>query len=84
MIPGNPFLETLVSLPVAPGIASHSIVAVRGDGPLDGASDGVVSYTSAHLDGVESEKIVRSGHSVHDRPAAIEEVRRILVEHAGL
>jgi hypothetical protein len=32
-------------------------------GPLEEGSDGVVKYLSAHIDGVASEKIVRSGHS---------------------
>ena len=27
MAPGNPFLRTLNALPVAPGVASHSIIA---------------------------------------------------------
>jgi pimeloyl-ACP methyl ester carboxylesterase len=84
MTPGNPFIQTLGSLPVAEGIASNSIIAVKGDGPLEHASDGVVAYTSAHVSGVQSEKIVRSGHSAQGAPATIEEVRRILLEHAGL
>jgi pimeloyl-ACP methyl ester carboxylesterase len=84
MTPGNPFIRTLGSLPVAEGVASHSIIAVNGDGPLEDASDGVVRYTSAHVAGVRSEKIVSSGHSAQGSPAAIEEVRRILLEHAGL
>jgi hypothetical protein len=36
---------------------------------------------SAHIDGVESEKIVRSGHSVQGNPETIMEVKRILHEH---
>jgi hypothetical protein len=32
------------------------------------------------LDGVESEKVVHSGHSTHSHPDTIEEVRRILRE----
>ena len=84
MTPGNPFIRTLASLPVAEGVASHSIIAVKGDGPLEHASDGVVRYTSAEVSGVESEKVVRSGHSAQGDPATIEEVRRILLEHAGL
>jgi hypothetical protein len=84
MTPGNPFIKTLGSLPVAEGIASNSIIAVKGDGPLEHASDGVVAYTSAHVSGAQSEKIVRSGHSAQGAPATIEEVRRILLEHAGL
>lgn len=41
----------------------------------------MVKYTSAHVNYVESERIVRSGHSCQDKPAAIKEVRRILREH---
>ena len=43
--------------------------------------DGVVTYKSAHLEGVASEKIVRSGHSTQGHPDTILEVRRILLEH---
>ena len=46
-------------------------------------NDGVVAYTSAHLGGMESEFIVRSGHSSQGHPFTIEEVRRILLEHIG-
>jgi len=84
MTPGNPFLRTLSSLPVAPGIAAHSIIAVEGTGPAYQGADGVVKYKSAHLSGVESERVVRSGHSCQGHPDTIEEVRRILREHAGL
>lgn len=44
---------------------------------------GVVEYKSAHIDGVESELVVRSGHSTQ-APETIEEVRRVLYEHAGI
>jgi hypothetical protein len=40
-----------------------------------------VAYESAHIDGVESEKVVRSPHSTQGHPETIEEVRRILREH---
>jgi pimeloyl-ACP methyl ester carboxylesterase len=82
MTPGNPFIRTLAELPIAPGIAANSIVAVRGDGPLERGTDGVVRYPSAHLEDIESELVVRSGHSAQDQPATIEEIRRILLEHA--
>jgi pimeloyl-ACP methyl ester carboxylesterase len=84
MTPGNPFLKTLRALPVAPGIAAHSIIAVEGTGPAYQGADGVVKYKSAHVSGVESERVVRSGHSCQGHPDTIEEVRRILREHAGL
>jgi len=79
---GNPFLETLRTLPIDPRIAAHSIIPVLGDGPLEKEGDGVVRYPSAHIEGVVSEKVVRgSGHSVQERPEGIRELRRILLEH---
>ena len=49
----------------------------------EGSNDGVVEYSSSHLDGVDSEYIVRSTHSVQSNAYAIEEVRRILLVHAA-
>jgi pimeloyl-ACP methyl ester carboxylesterase len=81
MQPGNPFVRTLSESPLAPGVTAHSIVAVQGTGDLLRLNDGVVAYRSAHLAGVESEKIVHSSHSLQSNPATILEVRRILREH---
>jgi hypothetical protein len=81
MTPGNPFVQALASTPVATGIPTHSIVAVSGDKPLAEDDDGIVKYESAHLDGVESEVVIRSWHSVQGHPLAIAEVRRILYLH---
>jgi pimeloyl-ACP methyl ester carboxylesterase len=82
MTPGSPLITGLADIPVAPGIPVHSIVAVRGDGPVEEGSDGVVRYESAHIEGVASELIVRSGHSVQANPHTVLEVRRILLLHA--
>ncbi len=81
MTPTNPFVKTLAEMPVAPGITANSIVAVQGDGPVEEGDDGVVEYTSAHRTDVESEIVVRSGHSCQSNPATIAEVRRILQRH---
>lgn len=81
MTPGNSFVQALASIPVAPGIPTHSIIAVRGDKPLADDDDGIVKYESAHLEGVESEVVIRSWHSVQSHPLAIAEVRRILYLH---
>jgi hypothetical protein len=81
MSPTNPFIRALAKIPISPGVKAHSIIAVQGSGPPEQGSDGVVNYRSAHIDGVESELIVRSGHSAQNEPATIEEVRRILYEH---
>ncbi len=80
----NPNLKTLITLPLAPGVIGHSIIAVLPGMEIKSGNDGVVEYQSAHLDGVESEFIVRSGHSCQGHPFAIEEVRRILRKHIGV
>jgi len=81
MNPSHPFIKTLASIPVAEGVIAHSIIPVLGDGPITSGDDGIVKYESAHIEGVESELVVRSGHSVQGHPKAVEEVRRILLEH---
>jgi hypothetical protein len=81
MTPGSPLVTLLAPALLAPWITGHSIIAVTGDGPLDSETDGVVAYPSAHLDGMASELVVKSDHSVQQSAAGIEEVRRILLEH---
>jgi hypothetical protein len=82
MNPNNAFIKNLVAIPIADGVVANSIIAVDSDVPLSDAGDGVVKYMSAHIDGVESEKIVRSSHSVQGNPETIMEVKRIMHEHA--
>lgn len=84
MSPGHPFLRALNDLKIDPGITAHSIIAVLGDAPFLGKTDGVVAYESAHIEGVESEKVVNSSHSTQSNPETILEVRRILREHIGV
>jgi hypothetical protein len=81
MSPSHPFLVTLRAIPLADGVPAHSIIAVQGDGPIEEGDDGVVTYDSAHIEGVASELVVRSEHSVQGNPATIREIRRILLEH---
>lgn len=77
----NPIMLKLADIPLAPGVTGNSIISVKGAGDYHNGKDGVVAYSSAHVDYVESEFIVRSAHSCLDNPATIEEVRRILHEH---
>ena len=50
--------------------------------PFADGADGVVRYSSAHIEGIESELVVQpKGHSVQETPQGIREVRRILLEH---
>jgi pimeloyl-ACP methyl ester carboxylesterase len=79
----NPFLKLLERAPIAPGVKAHSIIAIGDADPEhpEDADDGVVAYSSAHVEGVESEFLVETGHSCQADPRAIREVRRILLEH---
>jgi pimeloyl-ACP methyl ester carboxylesterase len=81
MSPSNEGLLALADIPLAPGIIGHSIISIKGDEMPPEGADGVVRYTSAHVDYVQSEFIVRTGHSSQDHPLVIEEIRRILLEH---
>ena len=80
MSPKNPLLLALADIPVAPWVKANSIISVQGKGDYHKGRDGLVAYSSAHVDYVESEHIVRSFHSCLDQPDTIEEVRRILHE----
>src|SRR5262245_42276272 len=83
MSPGNPFIQALAKIPVSKPVIAHSIISIDPEGPLEGASDGVVKYQSAHVDGLDSELVVISPHSgMQAAPATVEEVRRILYEHS--
>ncbi len=84
MTPGSTFIRALASVPVVPDVAVNSIIPTLGNGPLAQRTDGVVSYASAHIEPVESELVVHSGHSTQSTPATIEEVRRILLHHLTL
>jgi pimeloyl-ACP methyl ester carboxylesterase len=82
MTPGNPFLSGLAGIEVEEGVPFHSIVAVEEKFPVvEQGNDGVVEYTSAHLDGAASELVVRSPHSCQAEPNTIQETRRILLLH---
>ena len=80
----DPFVQAAADLPVSPGVRYHSIIARADAGvPLEASDDGLVPYRSAHLPGALSEKVVTSGHSVQETPAAILEIRRILHQDIG-
>ncbi len=84
MSPRHHFIRTLQEIPVASSVTVNSIIAVETDGPVEQGNDGVVEYSSAHIEPVESELIVKSSHSTQGKPQTIEEVRRILRLHVGL
>jgi pimeloyl-ACP methyl ester carboxylesterase len=79
--PHAPALELLAARPRPPTVHFHSIIgSAYGEG--EKSTDGVVPYTSSHLDNVDSELILAASHmTIHDHPRAVMEVRRILLEH---
>ena len=80
LAPNDIVLAKLLTFPLKP-VPYHSIIG-RKRGPLvPGGGDGIVQYSSAHLDGAQSELIVRSGHGVQGTQAGICEIRRILLLH---
>lgn len=80
--PDAPILHLLDSMPMAK-IPYHSIIGNNKRAFTPGGTDGIVPYWSSHLDNADSELIVHSGHSAHRSPLAIQEVRQILLLHAG-
>ena len=63
MSPGHPFIIGLQAIPVVPSVTVNSIIAVEGDAPVEPGDDGVVKYSAAHIEPVESELAVKSSHS---------------------
>jgi pimeloyl-ACP methyl ester carboxylesterase len=78
---GNPVLQAINQIPMKEAVPYHSIIGYNGKEPLPMGSDGVVPYTSAHLDGALSELVISSDHSAQEKSEAIAEMRRILTLH---
>lgn len=76
----HPLLLSMLEMPRAPGVSTHSIIGV-GHGVFQ-EGDGVVPISSARLPGVASELVVPATHKdIHHQPQTLAEVRRILGEH---
>lgn len=83
LAPSSLYVQEAMKLPISPAVHLHSIIGNRKGLPLTDpkCSDGAVPYSSAHLDSVDSELVVRSNHSAQERPETIAEIRRILLLH---
>lgn len=80
--PESCLLQAIDRLPIAAGVAAHTVAGVNHWRPWTGASDGVVTADSTHLLGAISELHVDAKHTeVHRNPAVVAEVIRILVNH---
>jgi len=79
--PDSGALRLMNRMPMSDKVIYHSIIGNREGGGIPGGSDGIVPYASSHIDNVRSELVVQSGHSAQKTPLAIQEIRRILLEH---
>ncbi len=88
--PSTPIFPVMLAERRAPWVTYHNIVGVMPDQPwwlldLIGEGDGVVPRSSAQLDDVASQITVPADHSsILANPAAVLEVRRILLENLAL
>ena len=62
----------------APLVAAVTINEEISQALTERLSDGIVPYTSAHLDGAASETVINGGHSIQENPQTILTLRRIL------
>ncbi len=73
-------MELFSAMPLNPKVRYYSVIgnSSRPGVPLEKTDDNMVPYLSAHLTGVESEKVIRSDHKSHQAPEGIAEIIRIL------
>ena len=64
------------------GVLGGDMTKLANDPKLaDQLSDGVVPYHSSHLDTAYRETVITGGHSIHEDPKTVQELRKILYEH---
>lgn len=86
LAPESPIFPAMLAAQRAPWVKYHNVIGKAPKkgimGYFAGESDGVVSIESARMPDTISEKIVAADHvTVHQNPDAVNEVRRILLEH---
>lgn len=79
--PSSSFMKVMDGVVLKGDIPYHSIIAIGNSKIAEGASDGLVTYESAHVDFAISEKLVPSPHFAQKHPITIGEIKRILREH---
>lgn len=76
------FMTLTTQIMPVPLIPYHSIIGNKTQSHDPNImSDGIVPYSSSHLEGAISEKVLQGGHSIHEKPEVILELRRILQTH---
>lgn len=81
--PNSPLVSGFFDKPLNPAVRYYSVIGNDSPSkvPLEETTDGVVEYTSSHIEGVVSEDIITpSKHGVHRTEQGIEAIRRILAQ----
>jgi hypothetical protein len=78
----SPILTAILAMAPNKQVAFHSIIGTKSAGGRQDSTDGVVPYSSSHLEGIP-EKMVYSDHGVQKHSLAIKEVEYILLQHIG-
>jgi hypothetical protein len=81
--PGSPLAEGHLAKPLNPSVRYFSLIGSKKEAgkqvPLDEVTDGVVVYSSAHIEGVEEEVIIYGvPHGLHREPGGVAEISRLL------
>jgi pimeloyl-ACP methyl ester carboxylesterase len=79
--PNNPAIKALCDIPFCKDVRYHSIIGIRDADKGPGSSDGIVPYSSSHLDGAVSEYLVHDSHTCVSNPDVIAEVKRLVLLH---
>ncbi|MFA6290758.1 MAG: hypothetical protein WC637_03195 [Victivallales bacterium] len=74
-------IQVSSKLPFWDGAKYHSIIGIRDAEKGPGSSDGIVPYSSSHLDGAVSEYLVHDSHTCTGNPYVIDEAKRIVLLH---
>ena len=81
LLPENPTLKVLNSVPIPDEVECHSIFGNIKQADTPNGTDSIVSYDSTHLESAVSEKIIHCNHATHRHPDTILEVERILLDY---
>lgn len=81
LAPNHPLLMKLGDLGIDRSVRSHSVISDLRDPPKPDGTDGIVPFSSSHLDGVASELLVNGAHMCLSHQSVIQEIGRVLLEH---
>lgn len=80
--PQSRFMQLTKHVMPKTNIPYHSIIGNNTKSKdINKMTDGIVPYLSSHLENAVSEKVIKGGHSIHEEPETLLELRRILHQH---